>query len=91
MVTALARFITEQEKLSTKSKQKTVAPVVERLKAWRQADGLSQSQTVDVLIAAGLPAKLRTLQDWETGRRSPRGLSTSALERFLEDHSPGNY
>jgi transcriptional regulator with XRE-family HTH domain len=89
MVAALARFLTEREKLSTKSRQKTVAPVIERLKTWREANNLSQSQTVEVLIAAGLPAKLRTLQDWETGRRSPRGLSTSALERFLEEHSRG--
>src|SRR5271165_4104146 len=86
MVTALARFLIEQEKLSKTSGQKTVAPVIERLKAWREANHLSQSQTVEALIAAGLPAKLRTLQDWETGRRSPRGLSTSALERFLDEH-----
>ena len=89
MVSALGRFLAEQEKLSTKSNQKTVAPVIERLKAWREANNVSQSQAVDILIAAGLPAKLRTLQDWETGRRSPRGLYTSALERFLEEHSRG--
>ena len=89
MVAALARFLAEQEKLSTTSEKKTVAPVIERLKAWREANNLSQSQTVEVLIAAGLPAKLRTLQDWETGRRSPRGLSTSALERFLNEYPRG--
>ena len=89
MVTALARFLVEQEKLSKTSRQKTIAPVIERLKAWREANHLSQSQAVEVLVAAGLPAKLRTLQDWETGRRSPRGLSTSALERFLNEHSGG--
>jgi DNA-binding transcriptional regulator YiaG len=89
MVTALARFLVQQENLSTTSGPKTVAPVIERLKAWREANHLSQSQTVEALIAAGLPAKLRTLQDWETGRRSPRGLSTSALERFLDEHPEG--
>jgi DNA-binding transcriptional regulator YiaG len=89
MVAALARFLVEQEKLSATSGKKTVAPVIERLKAWREANNLSQLQTVEVLIAAGLPAKLRTLQDWETGRRSPRGLSSSALERFLNEHSEG--
>ena len=89
MVTALARFLVEQEKLSKTSGQKTIAPVIERLKAWREANHLSQSQAVEVLVAAGLPAKLRTLQDWETGRRSPRGLSISALERFLNEHSGG--
>jgi transcriptional regulator with XRE-family HTH domain len=89
MVTALARFLVEQEKLSKTSGQKSVAPVIERLKAWREAHHLSQSQAVEVLVSAGLPAKLRTLQDWETGRRSPRGLSTSALERFINEHSGG--
>jgi DNA-binding transcriptional regulator YiaG len=89
MVAALGRFLVEQEKLSTKSEKKPIAPVIERLKAWREANNLSQSQTVEVLIAAGLPAKLRTLQDWETGRRSPRGLSTSALERFLNEYPRG--
>jgi transcriptional regulator with XRE-family HTH domain len=89
MVAALARFLAEQEKISTRPGQKTVAPVIERLKTWREANNLSQSQTVQVLVAAGLPAKLRTLQDWETGRRSPRGLSSSALERFLNEHSGG--
>jgi transcriptional regulator with XRE-family HTH domain len=89
MVAALGRFLADREKISTTSGQKTVAPIIERLKAWREANNLSQSQTVEVLVAAGLPAKLRTLQDWETGRRSPRGLSTSALERFLNEHSGG--
>ena len=89
MVGALARFLVGQEKLSTKSGQKTVAPIIERLKAWREANHLSQSQIVEVLTVAGLPAKLRTLQDWETGRRSPRGLSASALERFLSEHPAG--
>jgi transcriptional regulator with XRE-family HTH domain len=89
MVTAIARFLAEQEKSSTTSGKKSVAPVIERLKAWREKHNLSQSQTVEALIAAGLPAKLRTLQDWETGRRTPRGLSTSALERFLNEHPGG--
>ena len=57
MVTALARFLVEQEKLSTTSGQKTVAPVIERLKAWREANHLSQSQTVEALIAAGLASE----------------------------------
>lgn len=46
---------------------------------------------MEVLIAAGLSAKLRTLRDWGTGRRSPRGLSTSALERFLNEDRRGNH
>src|ERR1700759_1197386 len=69
MVAALARFLAGQEKVST-SGQKAVAPVVERLKAWREANNLSQSQAVKLLIAAGLPSKLKTLQGWESGRHS---------------------
>ena len=86
MVAALARFLAEQEKLSTTPGQKTVAPVVERLKAWREANNLSQSQAVKLLNAAGLPAKLKTLQGWEIGRHSPQAITAAALERFLDQH-----
>jgi transcriptional regulator with XRE-family HTH domain len=86
MVAALARFLAEQEKLSTAPGQKTVAPVVERLKAWREANNLSQSQAVKLLNAAGLPAKLKTLQGWEIGRHSPQAITAAALERFLDQH-----
>jgi hypothetical protein len=87
MVAALARFLAEQEKLSTTSGQKTVAPVIERLKAWRGSNNLSQSQAVKLLNAAGLPAKLKTLQGWEIGRHAPQAITAAALERFLDQHS----
>ena len=83
---ALEKFLTEQEKSSTSRAQKPIAPVIRRLKIWREANNLSQSQVVEILHAAGLPVKLRTLQDWEIGRRSPRPLSASALDRFLDEH-----
>jgi DNA-binding transcriptional regulator YiaG len=83
---ALGRFLAEQEKSSLARAQKTIAPVIARLKAWRQANNLSQSQAVEILLAAGLPVRVRTLQDWEIGRRSPRSLSASALGRFLDEH-----
>jgi DNA-binding transcriptional regulator YiaG len=86
MVATLSRFLVEQEKLSTTSKQKSVAPVIVRLKAWRQANNLSQAQAVEVLVAAGLPAKLKTLQGWEIGRHSPQAITAAALERFLNQH-----
>lgn len=82
---ALERFLTAQEKLSPAQRHKTIAPVIERLKAWRQANNLSQSEAVEILLAAGLPVKVRTLQDWEIGRRSPRALAASALDRFLNE------
>lgn len=86
MVAALERFLAEQEKSSTSRAQKTVAPVIQRLKAWRERNNLSQSQAVEILVSGGLPVKVRTLQDWEIGRRSPRALAASALEKFLEEH-----
>ena len=86
MAAALVRFLAEQEKLSTTSGQKAVAPVVQRLKAWRESNSLSQSQAVKLLIAAGLPAKLKTLQGWEIGRHSPQAITAAALERFLDQH-----
>jgi transcriptional regulator with XRE-family HTH domain len=86
MVATLEKFLGAQERLSAARRRKTISPVIERLKAWRQANNLSQSEAVEVLLAAGLPVKLRTLQDWETARRSPRPLSASALDRFLDEH-----
>jgi DNA-binding transcriptional regulator YiaG len=83
---ALGRFLSEQEKSSLVRAPKTIAPVIARLKAWRQANSLSQAQAVKILLAAGLPVRVRTLQDWEVGRRSPRALSASALSRFLDEH-----
>lgn len=83
---ALEKFLTEQKKSSTSRTQKPIAPVIRRLKIWREANNLSQSQAVEVLNAAGLPVSVRTVQDWEIGRRSPRALAVSALEKFLEQH-----
>ena len=86
MVAALARFLVEQEKRSPTRQKKPVAPVIESLKAWREANNLSQSQAVKLLIAAGLPARLKTLQGWEIGRHSPQAITAAALERFLDQH-----
>ena len=83
---ALEKFLLEQRKSEVSATQKTVAPVILRLKAWRLGNSLSQAQGVAVLVAAGLPAKLRTLQDWETGRRSPHAITAAALTRFLDEH-----
>jgi DNA-binding transcriptional regulator YiaG len=83
---ALERFLSGQKKLDGLPVNKSVAPVILRLKAWRERNDLSQNQAVAVLIAAGLPAKLRTLQHWEIGRRSPRAITAAALERFLDEH-----
>jgi DNA-binding transcriptional regulator YiaG len=81
---ALERFLVEHHE--TPLPQKTAAPVVLRLKAWREAKNLSQAEAVAALVSAGVPAKLQTLQQWESGRRSPPAITTAALERFLHEH-----
>ena len=83
---ALERFLSEQKKSEIAAPQKSIAPVIGRFTAWRKTNNLSQSQAVQVLLNAGLPAKLRTLQDWEIGRRSPTAITAAALERFLREH-----
>src|SRR5260221_5346623 len=67
MVAALERFLLEQDKVPPFSMKRSIAPVIERLKSWREANNLSQSQAVEVLQSAGLPAKLKTLQAWRAG------------------------
>src|ERR1700761_558128 len=62
-----------------------VAPVIRKLKTWRAANNLSQSQAVRALVEAGLPVKLRTLQQWEIASSSPHPVTAAALERFLDE------
>jgi transcriptional regulator with XRE-family HTH domain len=81
---ALERFILEHHE--TSMPQKIPAPIVLRLKAWREAKSLSQAEAIAALVSAGVPAKLQTLQQWESGRRSPPAITTAALERFLHEH-----
>jgi transcriptional regulator with XRE-family HTH domain len=85
-VAALERFLARQEKSSLSRAQKTITPVIERLKVWREVNNLSQSQAVEVLRSAGLPAKVKTLQAWEIGRNSPQPITAAALEQFLDQH-----
>src|SRR5262249_11130691 len=57
--------------------------VITKLKAWRVANALSQSQAVRAFADAGLPIKLSTLQQWERGRSSPQSVTAAALDKFL--------
>jgi len=81
---ALERFLSEQHETSTS--QRAPAPIILRLKSWREANSLSQAEAVRILASAGVPAKLPTLQQWEIGRRSPPAITTAALQRFLDEH-----
>jgi len=49
-------------------------PFSERLKNWRSAHHLSQSQASE-----RLGVSVRTFQDWEQARHSPRGFALKAL------------
>ncbi len=53
-------------------------PISTTLKLWRQRKNLSQSEA-----AKRLGANLRTLQDWEQGRRTPRGFAKAALLKLI--------
>jgi DNA-binding transcriptional regulator YiaG len=64
-----------------------LTPLIQRLKKWRTANDLSQSQAVAAFQAGGLPVTLDTLQNWEIGRNTPRGLAAVALADFLDRHS----
>jgi DNA-binding transcriptional regulator YiaG len=55
-----------------------------RLKLWRSAKGISQRQAAEIL---GISK--RTLQEWEQGRRAPRGLALETLSKpILADERP---
>lgn len=58
------------------------------IKEARQAAGLSQQGVTDTL---GIPR--RTLQDWETGKRTPPGwakaLVVEKLEKIAQDNQAG--
>jgi transcriptional regulator with XRE-family HTH domain len=89
MVTALERFLADEEKVPPSSVKRSIAPVIGRLKAWRERNKISQAQAVKLLQSAGLPARLKTLQAWESGRNSPHSITAVAIERFLDEQGPG--
>ena len=64
-----------------------LTPLIQRLKQWRTDNELTQAQAVNVFKEQGLPITLDTLQNWEIGRRAPRGLSAVALSDFLKRHA----
>jgi transcriptional regulator with XRE-family HTH domain len=58
-------------------------PLIISLKRWREQNGFSQSDAVKVLNNTGIPVTLDSLQNWESGRRSPRADVALALADFL--------
>src|ERR1700683_3496559 len=60
MAAALERFLVAQEKVPPLPVERSIAPVIERLKSWREANKLSQSQAVEVIQSACLPPARQT-------------------------------
>jgi DNA-binding transcriptional regulator YiaG len=74
-------------KAKTIEKKRTRLPaVIQRLKAWREANKLSQRQAVAVMQARECPITLSTLQAWERSWRSPGQLASKALVAFLSQY-----
>jgi DNA-binding transcriptional regulator YiaG len=63
-----------------------IHPAVQKLKAWRVRNGLSQANAVAVLQAHYFHLSPAALRAWEEGRRAPAAHTAQILERFLEDH-----
>lgn len=58
------------------------APISRHLRAWRRRRKLSQTGA-----ARALGVSVRTFQEWEQGRRQPRGLARVALDQALRRSS----
>jgi DNA-binding transcriptional regulator YiaG len=61
-------------------------PLIISLKRWREENGFSQSEAVKVLNKTGIAVTLDSLQNWESGRRSPRADVALALADFLRQN-----
>jgi Helix-turn-helix. len=61
-------------------------PLIISLKRWREENGFSQSEAVKVLNKTDIAVTLDSLQNWESGRRSPRADVALALADFLRQN-----
>jgi transcriptional regulator with XRE-family HTH domain len=71
---------------AVKQRDDTLPAVVQKLKAWRKTNKLSQRQAVEVMASHDFPVLVETLQRWEIGFRKPGRLISKVLEAFLRDH-----
>ena len=65
---------------------KRIAPVIEKVRRWREKNGLSQRGAVEVLVRGGCEIKVTTLQKWEAGVNAPGRFTVKYLEDFLAAH-----
>jgi transcriptional regulator with XRE-family HTH domain len=63
---------------------KQLLPLIQQLKDWRHAHGLSQYEASRVLRDAGIPVTTDSLHAWEIGRWNPRAPIALALAVFLQ-------
>jgi DNA-binding transcriptional regulator YiaG len=69
-----------------RKRAKELPDLVVRLKAWRGRNDISQAEAAELLRGSGLPVRLRTLQEWESGRAAPNAFAALALTEFLDQH-----
>ena len=65
---------------------KRIAPVIEKVRRWREKNGLSQRGAVEVMVRGGCEIKVTTLQKWEAGVNAPGRFTVKYLEDFLAAH-----
>lgn len=74
-------FLDDNDEVDSSSTQLGARePVVIQLLQKRRSKGLSQAE-----LARRIGISQRTLQDWERGRRQPKGPSRALLNRVLVD------
>jgi DNA-binding transcriptional regulator YiaG len=60
--------------------------IVQRLRAWRRRNCLSQRAAAEVMQANDCPISLAMLKSWEQGRRAPGKMAERVLQIFLKHH-----
>jgi DNA-binding transcriptional regulator YiaG len=75
-----------QAREPVRKRPKLLSDLVVRLKAWRAENDISQAEAAELLRGGGLPIRLRTLQEWESGRAAPNPFASLALTEFLDKH-----
>jgi DNA-binding transcriptional regulator YiaG len=64
--------------MTTSPRNDPTSPLNERIKALRKHLGLSTEQFGRLFAVSS-----RTVEDWEQGRREPRGLTRQAIEKEM--------
>jgi ribosome-binding protein aMBF1 (putative translation factor) len=66
--------------------RQNLPPIVKRLKAWRERNGLSRRVAAEVMSREGYSVTEEVIRSWEDERRVPTELTQKALEAFLDQH-----